>query len=103
MQAKFDKTNFAKKILMYLDGKIKANELYHWNCGFLDEKIEDGLLNKAWATIHQINEINPDFQTTDEELLYLYKCLIGEKSYSDAELSEARMRGLNRRFGELEG
>jgi hypothetical protein len=101
MKDKFDKENFAEKIKLYLEKKITAHELYMWNCGFLDEKIEDQFLNKVWATIHRINEINPDFQTTEEELSYLFECLVGKKEYSDREFNESAMKGINRRFGKF--
>lgn len=98
-QSQFNKTTFSDKILSYLNGKITADELYSWSAGFLTEKIEDEFLNIVWETIHQIDEINPDYKTTDEELLYLYQCLIGEKVFSDNGLEAERKEGLKKRFG----
>ena len=94
----FSKEEFISKIEAYLNGGLSEEELYYWNCGFLDEEIDNKLLKVTWATIHQLNETNPDFKSTKEELEYLLQCLKGNSAFNEEELDEVNLEGLKRRF-----
>jgi hypothetical protein len=97
----FRKEDYISKIESYLAGGLSEHDLYVWNCGFLDEKNDNALLRITCATIHQLNETNPDYKSTKEEIEYLLQCLKENRTFNEAELNKANLIGLKRRFKNL--
>jgi hypothetical protein len=97
----FKKEDYISKIESYLDGELSEHDLYVWNCGFLNDKIDNNLLRITWATIHQLNETNPNYKSTKEEIEYLLQCLKENRIFNEAGLNKANLIGLKRRFKNL--
>ena len=95
----YSKEDFIQHIQAYLNGQLSEDKLHHWSAGFLNLKEPlDPLLNKVWAVIHKLNEINPDWKTTEEEIKFMLDCLMGKKEFSANALDIERMNGLNRLY-----
>lgn len=99
--SRYTHDDFVEAFRSYLEGEIDQEALYYWNCGFLKEKQDDDLLQRAWAVAHQIHERDPDSKTTDEEIAYLLGCLKGIHTYSDEALQQARDEGMQKRFARI--
>ena len=98
----YSKEDFIQHLQAYLNGQSSEDKLYQWSCGFLEVKgSSDLFLNKVWAVIHKLTEINPDWRTTEEEIRFMLDCLTGKKEFSDKALDIERMKGLNRLYGKI--
>lgn len=82
----------------YFNGTITESEIMAENIELSDVYDLSQHEKIIWGSIHQINESDPNYRTTDEELNYIYSCLTNKNVIDEDILEKKQIEGLKKRF-----